>query len=232
MDVLLASWQPYTMSHDWTMPDGFEVHVKVMVPVDTKIEVDELDHASFVYRHEVNAGTEKGLSIAANTVHSVDAMVVREMARRCNYDYEILRYFQMLFTIILRGTPEEIVEYQPIEQLWRDSGFLSLVGIEHMLTERKIHKKYSHAYLTKLLQLIERTLSRKSFALLTIHDEFKAHANNINVVRQTYAEIMAEIAYSRMLESLLSQIHKKPITFEKYSENLGELILEGNYALS
>jgi len=43
MDVLLASWQPYALSHDWTMPDGFTVYCPVMVKTDTKIEVDELD---------------------------------------------------------------------------------------------------------------------------------------------------------------------------------------------
>ena len=43
LEVLLNSWQPYALAHSWTMPDGFTVYVPVMVQMDTKIEVDELN---------------------------------------------------------------------------------------------------------------------------------------------------------------------------------------------
>jgi hypothetical protein len=63
-------------------------------------------------------------------------------------------------------------------------------------------------------------------------DEFKAHPNNVNILRQTYIDIMAEIAESTMLEFILSAIQKTPIQIEKYSKDLGDLIRESEYALS
>ena len=83
---LLNSWQPYALSHDIKLPDGFDAHIKVMEKQEVRIEVDELDHASFTYVYYDNIGTKKGISLPANVVHSVDGFIVREMHRRCNYD--------------------------------------------------------------------------------------------------------------------------------------------------
>lgn len=62
---LLASWQPYALKHEWQLPDGYEAKVKVMNKIETRIEVDELDHATFTYQYYVNEGQDKGLSNAA-----------------------------------------------------------------------------------------------------------------------------------------------------------------------
>ena len=67
---LLSSWNPGALEHSWTLPDGFDVRVKVMEKVSKRIEVDELNHATFTYEFEVNQGKEKGKSNAANVVHS------------------------------------------------------------------------------------------------------------------------------------------------------------------
>ena len=67
---LLASWQPYALEHSWKMPDGYDVRIKVMTKKEARIEVDELDHASFTYEFYENEGQKKGLSNAANVTHS------------------------------------------------------------------------------------------------------------------------------------------------------------------
>jgi DNA-directed RNA polymerase len=53
-----------------------------MQTVDKKIEVDELGHSTFTFRAEVNQPMKKGLSLAANVVHSIDGWIVREMYKR------------------------------------------------------------------------------------------------------------------------------------------------------
>jgi hypothetical protein len=86
-------------------------------------------------------------------------------------------------------------------------------------------------HLDSLATIVNGMLQYKPFELVTIHDEFKAHPNNINWVRYQYKEIMAEIADSNLLDDLLSQLHGTPGTFKKLSKNLGELIRESAYGL-
>ena len=83
---LLAAWQPYVLSHQWKLPDGYDAKVKVMEKKESRIEVDELDHATFTYEYYINEGSKKGISLPANVVHSIDGYVLRCIHRRCNYD--------------------------------------------------------------------------------------------------------------------------------------------------
>ena len=87
MDVLkstLGLWQPYALHHKWTLPDGHVAYVPIMTEVDKKIEIDELDHATFTHRIYINEGTERGLSLAANIIHSIDAYIMRQMVKMAN----------------------------------------------------------------------------------------------------------------------------------------------------
>ena len=232
LELSLASWQKWAKYHAWEMPDGFTVFIPVMVQVETKIEVDELDHASFTYVHEVNQGTETGLSLAANTIHSVDGMVVREISRRCNYDRSGL----MTAMEIIQGELDlRDVCFKPdrperVEKLAMASGFVSLIGVDYVCADNSA--SFGTEYLERLLALVQKTLTRKSFPVIAIHDEFKAHANNINTVRQTYIDIMAEIAESDLLSFYMTQIRGEYFEVQKYSDNLADLIREGNYAIS
>ena len=74
-------------------------------------------------------------------------------------------------------------------------------------------------------------LEHKSFPLVTIHDAFAAHANNVNQVRFHYKEILADMADSRLLDDLLTRLYKEPATFNKLSPNLGNKIRNSNYSL-
>lgn len=85
MEVMQRCWNPLALSHEWHMPDGHHVVAKVMQPVDSKIEVDEFEHATFTHRAEVNLPSEYGLSLAANIIHSVDGYIVREMIRQAEF---------------------------------------------------------------------------------------------------------------------------------------------------
>ena len=169
LELSLTSWQPYALDHTWEMPDGFTVFVPVMVQVETKIEVDELDHASFTYVHEVNQGTEAGLSLAANTIHSVDGMVVREISRRCNYNWSQLTAVELLIEdeLSMRDVPFKPERPERIEKLAMTSGFISMVGVDYINANSVA--SFGTGYLKKLLALVNTTLSRKSFPVVTIH---------------------------------------------------------------
>lgn len=229
-NILISAWQPWALQHQWTMPDGFEVVIPTMVQEDIKIEVDELDHAAFVYRHQVNQGIEKGLALAAHVHHAIDGMIVRELSRRCNYDRNKLRNLELLIKYYLPDAKGKFTSPKRIESLALKSGFYSLVGIESV--NANTVKQYGKAYLSGLLSLVQDTLQYKSFPVVAVHDEFKSHPNNCDRVRQVYIDIMAEMAESDMLSFIMTQITGKYFEVAKYSNDLGDRIREGEYGIS
>lgn len=236
---LLASWQPMALSHDWKLPDGYDARVKVMEKVEKRIEVDELDHATFAYEYYDNIGSKKGLSIAANVVHSIDAYVLRSMHRRCNYDPEVVSNAQFLIesTLQMRRDFGVFPSAQAltgktlyyIEQYQRSN--MSDVVILPYLTPKNIDQ-LSTSHLEKLYASIKQMLVYEPFPIITIHDEFKCHPNNMNYLRQQYINVMADLAESDTLSDVLTQIHGHQGKWIKKSKDLGNKIREGNYALS
>lgn len=72
-----------------------------------------------------------------------------------------------------------------------------------------------------------------AIAKLSEHlDEFKAHPNNLNHLRQQYIFIMADLAESEILSDVLTQITGYKGKWMKKSKDLGTHIRLGNYALS
>lgn len=237
---LLGSWQPYALEHRWKLPDGFDARVKVMEKKEIRIEVDELNHATFTYEFYENEGSKTGLSNAANVVHSVDAYVLRCIHRRCNYNPQTIMYlaeiiriekgyrsYQQPWTVapMLVGSK---VEYYV--QQYERSGMADIVIAPHL--DEYTVSMLSDEHLNALHNIVISMLEHKPFEVVTIHDAFKCHANNMNHLRQHYINIFAEIADSNILSDILSQIHGKQGVFNKLSNNLSQLIKGSNYALS
>jgi hypothetical protein len=235
---LLASWQPYALVHAWKLPDGFDARVKVMVKQEVRIEVDELDHATFSYEFYENQGKKRGLSNVANVTHSMDAYVLREMHRRCNYQREMVEAAANTIEceLIQRSLGQQPsddylshkVEYYRAQ--WQRSTMSSVVILPYLTVDTV--RALATEHLQALASITEQMLGHKPFPIVTVHDEFKAHANNVNQMRWHYKEILAEIADSSVLDDILSQIHGSPGTFDKLSFNLAEQIRESNYALT
>jgi hypothetical protein len=233
---LLESWQPYALKHEWQLPDGFEAKVKVMEPVETRIEVGELDNASFTYQYYVNRGSAKGLANAANVVHSVDAYILRCIHRRCNYDPDMVqaKYAQIVEALVYRSSdwkPFEMVD--PMVAYYMDlynrSSMVDVVILPYLNHDTLLTVPTD--YLRKLLTIVESMLAHKPFDVVTVHDEFKCHANHMNHLRQHYINVFAELADSRVLEMILAGIYGKKGTYQKLSNDLGDLIKGSNYAL-
>lgn len=235
---LLASWQPYALSHSWKLPDGYDARVKVMKKQEARIEVDELDHATFTYEFYENIGLARGLSNVANLTHSMDAWILRSMHRRCNYDREIVKAVDRLIEMELlvrsvemectNAAPDAKVEYY-IEQ-YRRSSLADAVILPHL--DQATVTCLSLDHLKALAKIVTGMLAYQPFELVTVHDEFRTHANNCNWVRWQYKEILAEIAESDVLSDLLTQINGTPGSFQKLSFNLPEQIRNSNYALT
>jgi hypothetical protein len=235
---LLASWQPFALKHEWQLPDGFEAKVKVMQPVETRIEVQELD-SSFTYQYYENRGTAKGLSNAANVTHSVDAYILRCIHRRCNYDADVLQEAHNLMSVV--STSRAIGGGSPRVQkitdtaiayyvdLWERSGMADVVILPYINVQTVL--MLPEAMLNALLNITYTMMNHKPFEVVTVHDEFKCHANNMNHLRQHYINVFAELADSRVLEMILGNIYGKSGKYQKLSDDLSQLIRNSNYAL-
>ena len=73
---------------------------------------------------------------------------------------------------------------------------------------------------------------RCPFELVHIHDSFWTACNNFNTVRQTYIDILVEIAKSNLLEDICSEITGSPVKLEYTDPKLYEEIELCEYALS
>ena len=244
---LLASWQDMALSHEWQLPDGYEAKVKVMKKIDDcRIEVDELDGTTFTYVYYENEGLPTGhpksKSNVANVIHSVDAFILREMVRRCSYDKEgaeialALIEAELLMRSMLDYDPEPMnvseadPEFEYYLNLYRRSGQPSAVIFPY-ITACTV-SCLTIPELRILSQILNAMLSHKPFPLITIHDSFGAHCNNVNQIRYWYKELLAELADSHILDDLLSQIYKQPVHFPKLSTDLSQYIRNSEYALS
>ncbi len=240
LQVLLQSWQAYALEHSWKLPDGYDARVKVMKKQEVRIEVDELDHSTFSYEFYENQGSKTGLSNVANLTHSMDAWVLRSMHRRCNYNREVVEDACSLISIVLTSRAlagqhdepaklcaDEKVQYY-MDQYAR-STLADVVIVPHLNSSNV--NCLSTEHLQKLESILRGMLQYQPFELVTVHDEFKAHPNNLNHVREQYRQIMAEIADSNVLDDLLSQLYKSSVSFNKMSFNLGDLIRKSEYAL-
>lgn len=234
---LLASWRPYAMSHQWQLPDGYEAKVKVMQKVETRIEVDELDHATFGYEYYVNQGTSKGLANAANVVHSVDAYVLRCIHRRCNYDADMVNekaelMREELHERHLGDTPEKVSDPAMAYylDLYERSGMADVVSLPYI--NRSSLRSLPTVYIQELLKIVDSMLVHSPFEVVTVHDEFKCHANHMNYLRQHYINIFAEMADAHILDMILSDIFNTSVSYDKLSNNLSEYIAQSNYALT
>ncbi len=237
LQELLDTWQPYALVHAWKLPDGFDARVKVMQREETRIEVDELDHASFTYEYYVNQGSKKGLSNVANVVHSIDAFILREMVRRCNHkglnlagieDWLTGELMERKFNAKQPVPTSDEVNYF-VEQ-WERSKQPTAAILPWLNAETVA--SLPDDLLADLKRMVVTMSTYKAFPVITIHDSFASHANNCNTVRYWYKEILAELADSEILSDIMSQLHQSPGKYEKLSSDLSKHIRQSNYALS
>ena len=237
LNVLRNSWQPMALKHSIELPDGFHAHLPVMAENQAKIEIDELAHSTFQFVWQDNLGAEKGLSNIANAVHATDAYVLRSVIRRCNYDEELLNWAQYKLgeVLLYRGLDDELAynsdpDVSRFIDLYQRTGMADIVILNHLCDDSISGLSTSHA--KKLLNIVDSMLAHKSFPVMTVHDAFYSHPNNVNDVRKHYKNILAELAESKLLDSILTDLYGHECHFEPMdSQPLGNKIRASQYAL-
>lgn len=227
-EALIGLWNKDALSHDWVLPDNF--HVKVKVMDDHSETVQFMNYPEQIFS-KVNQPKDTGVSNAANVVHSLDGMVVREMLRRCSYDPT---HLEKLLELLTSDKPlYDPVRIRPqdtlVKTLWdhyRRTGFLSARILENLDEE--------NLWLLDDLEPIKAliaTLPDRPFPVLAVHDCWRVHPNYGNDVRRQYNQILFELARSTLLADIATQISGEPTEVTKFGY-IGEQVLEANYALS
>lgn len=219
-------WNPKAIINSWVLPDNFHVHVKVMGVQTRKARFN--NYVVDVIR-KINAAQDNGRSLGANTIHSIDGYIVREMERRCNYDpivvANIRKWLNQAQLNVNEATPEaEMLKI--LDNHYKRSGIFSARVFE-FIREDNIHLVDKKA-LTDLLD----SLPAKPFEVLPVHDCFRCLPNYGNDLRRQYNRQLFEIANSRLIDDLLTQIRGKEIFAPRMDESMIYEILDTNYALS
>lgn len=223
MQTINNFWNPTVPAQVWVQLDGMVCHVNVKTQCKTVVEVEEIG-ASFTYIWDELGASSYGISLPANFIQSFDALVVREMKRRCYYDVMDVQTKLNAVTaeVELRNSVVAIIAPTEPEMICQNHVTeLALTDIRN-LTDHDLYR---------LEERLTIMLEHKPFPVITVHDEFKAHPNNMNVVRYNYKEIMAEIAESPAFTRVLGSLQECG-SFPKLSYDLPALIRESEYALS
>lgn len=246
LQALIESWQPYDTMHSWTLPDGFQARVKVMQRKEHRIEVDEIGHSSFTYVYYENKGKKRDVKNAANVIHSVDAYILRSLVRRCSYDYETVAKLSKAISAELLDRdvypnrsymtssyfdshfPETSAAYNASIA----SGIVD-ISIVPLIIKEDISSLagFTTVYLRQLNRILSFMLAHPPFEIVTVHDDFRAHPNNLDALRLHYKSILADIAGSTLAQDLLSQIHGQQGHYTKQGHTLRSFIEKSNYAL-
>lgn len=235
MDILINAWQPYTLAHTWVLPDGFTAHIRVLETIEAKIEIDELDHHRFETKYTVNRGKRNAVSLAANVIHSIDSYLLRSVLRRTNYNVKQIKLANKLLKEekkAIRRTPINTrIKFNMVEFENRFNTFQMVDALTLDYISKGTVGYLSMHHIDKLIALSDKMLEHKPFETLTVHDAFRTHPNNCNAVRYWYKEIVAELAESQILNTVLHYIIGYNPNYAKLSGDMAKYIRNSNYAI-
>lgn len=226
-EAFLAMWDSEAYINSWVLPDNFHVHVKVMSQV--KETVHFLNQPFDIF-YNVNAPIEEGRSLGANTIHSIDGMIVRELTRRCDYDpVRIIKLYEMLNRHSVGDNATSTEDDNLVVTLWdhyQECGFLSARILDHLNMDN-----IGHVDAPTIVALLD-SLPKKPFKVISIHDCFRCLPTYGNDLRVQYNLQLQLIAKSNLLGYLITQIVGRPVHIGKLNPNMHLEIIDTNYALS
>ena len=209
----------------WVLPDNFHACVETKVAEQQPFTLLGKDLEITKY---VDGRPEFHKGLGPNLIHSIDALVVREMGRRCMFSpTKIIQILELIKQKKTHGTGGKSGPMVQILWNWfKETGFLSTRIFDYLYEDTMGYVDHGH-----ILDLIA-SLPEKPFRIITNHDCFRAHPNYGNEMRKQYNRILADINDSTMLRSIASQIAGKDMKIKKFGHIDRNQILNANYALA
>jgi hypothetical protein len=232
---LIGSWRSDAKIHHWTLPDGFECKIRTMVKQTERIEIDEIK-SSFTYTYYETGTERKAARNAANVIHSVDAYILRSLIRRCSYDPSVLdRAFKLIESELLvrfmygQNQPEPTSKIKDYIDLYESTGIADIVILDYLDDITVTCLDTDHL---KSLMHVLSSMDHRPFDVVSIHDNFLCHPNNMNHLRKHYNNILADIADSTIMDRIFSDIYKTDVRYQKIGAFLSSRIKNANYAIT
>jgi hypothetical protein len=226
-EAMLAFWNPTALEHSWVLPDNFHVHIKVMDQVRERVH---FINEPFDVFYKVNRPMDEGRSLGANTIHSIDGMIVRELTRRCDYNPKQIDRIRELIGKGSFGSPTDSpANSKMVHTLWEHylrTGYLSARILDYL-----DENSFLLANPTTIKELLD-SLPQRPFKVISIHDCFRVLPHYGNDLRQQYNLQLQFIARSTLLQDILAQLVGRPIQINKIDPNLWQQVGQTNYALS
>lgn len=232
-DVLQSLWRWDAVTHEWDMPDGFEV--KITSNGTTSIRCSSPAGPVQATFYEARAG-EQERGMAANTVHSVDAFILREVVRMCNYDADFLNQVRLA----LSAPAQYNASYEPCQlginiiDAWRNTGIVSARFLQVVYDEPEI-LRFLRPEEIKALKSLTGEIRDNKVQLLTIHDCFRCHPNDADDVMHYYRLALANITRGNFLQHMVNTLARVPYKVVSPSaevrEEIAQQIIKSVYAL-
>lgn len=220
---------PEATEYNWVLPDNFHAGYKVEDILYYNVEFMGQQKTIAVKSQQPN---DQDRALGANVIHSIDGMIVREIIRRCDYDVEVyteLAEMLMQETWLPASSHTKFTkDDEMVQTLWshyQQTGFLSARIIDHLTMYNVYMVDYS--VILKLLK----SMPKKPFKVLAVHDCFRVHPNYGNDIREQYNNLLSLLANSTILDSVLSQATQKSWYVPKFDHIVTD-IKDANYALS
>ncbi len=164
----LDIWDSSALVNSWILPDNFHVHIKVMSKVKEVIHFMGTPYDTFT---ECNMPVESSRSLGANTIHSLDAMVVREMTRRCDYDPKRIQEIRWHIEYLKQGgktyAEPSYESAKLVETIW--GNYLSIGYLSARILDGLNVHTLQMVDIPRIEQLLD-SLPRKPFKVLSVHD--------------------------------------------------------------
>lgn len=241
-DLLVGTWNSNSNFHAWTNADGHISYIPTVVECKTSVYVLGQEIS---IKLKLQQPKDSGLSNGANVIHAQDALLVREMVRRCKYEPE--RISQIVYWLLQAETVNQEETSVPDEQLaqmgqlgrmiylYNTTNFMS-VRICDYITSITDVLQLSKQHREKLLDTLQKMLRYEPFDVVCIHDSFKSLCGNINFIRYWYKELIADFIDSKILQCVLNQLTPNPFQLfhnDEYRKELASMVrLDGNYAIT
>lgn len=222
-----AMWDATRDTYSWILPDNYHVVCKVTDYVNEQV-LFLGEHFDVVTK--VHAPTAEGRSLSANTTHSIDGMIVREIGRRCNYKPKMVQAVRELLlnpTIWYEDCADDFSQtLQALLVRYKESGYLSARILDC------IHAGNAHLVPRDAVLELINSLPAKPFEVFSIHDCFRCLPTYGNDLRYQYMLQLHLIAKSNMLSDLLSQLMGHEVHIAPLDTTLADDILKAEYCLS